>query len=471
MEKRRLHAYCSDVMGSADATDIAAKIKRREVSAEEVVKAAITRARSVDDTLNGIEIDCFEQATAQSRHPGEGRFSGIPIFIKDNIAFKGLPTNHGSNSLRSQPAKAHSAYTRQLMDQGFIALGKSRLSEFGLSPTTEPAHAAPTRNPWNIDYSAGGSSSGSAVLVASGVVPIAHAVDGGGSIRIPAACCGLVGLTPSRHRHKLSEQFHSLPIGIVREGILSRSVRDTAYFYAEAEKYCKHPGLPEIGLIEGASPKRLRIGMVINSVTDHQTDGATQGAVEQTAGLLSSAGHHIEHIKLPIDRQFASDFETYWSMCAFLVKKLGKYTIDRSFDPEKLDAFSLGLARRYTRQLHKTFFCLRRLKKIHHIYRQQFNHYDAVLSPVLGQTTRPLGELAATVPFDVLIERIRAYACFTPLANVTGAPAMSIPIGKTERGDLPIGVQLCADYGDEKTLLELAFELEEMTGGFRKIEG
>jgi amidase len=193
----------------------------------------------VNPFLNAIITKTYDLARRNSKIHSDGFFSGIPTFIKDNEDVMGVPTSHGSVAVQKNEAKNNSKLVQQISALGFVSLGKSALCEFGLTATTESLLNGSTRNPWNTDHSTGGSSGGAAALVASGVVPIAHANDGGGSIRIPAACCGLVGLKPSRDRLMREDALGALPVNIVCQGIVSRTVRDTARFYFEAEKIYK----------------------------------------------------------------------------------------------------------------------------------------------------------------------------------------------------------------------------------------
>ncbi len=460
-----VHAFCDDILADHDGVALAGLLRSKAISPKEVVEATIARANKVEPELNAIEVDCYERAlqqaaTQQTTASGAGFFAGVPTFIKDNTPVRGLPTHHGSDAIRAKPEKRHGPYTQQYLDQGFIVLGKSTLPEFGFNATTEPAHKDPTRNPWNIDYSTGASSGGSAALVASGVVPIAHANDGGGSIRIPAACCGLIGLKPSRGRHVDSSQAKLLPINIVSEGIVSRSVRDTACFHAEAEKYYRNGKLPEIGLVEGPSRKRRRIGMVIDSITGYATDGQTRSTVEQTAELLQSMGHTVEEMPMLIKHSFIEDFSLYWSMLAYMTRKTGKLSMDLSFDADRLDGLSIGLSEKFKKNFYKAPLFLARLRRTYQEYAEVFTHYDVILMPVLGHTTPKLGHISPNIPFDELFERLMKYVSFTPWANAAGGPALSLPMNVTEN-NLPISVQLVAGHGQERTLLELAFEIEQ----------
>ena len=378
---------------------------------------------------------------------------GVPTFIKDNTDVAGLPTNHGSEAYTARPAKRDGAYATQYMSTGLTVLGKSRLPEFGFNASTEFMTAPPARNPWHTGYSVGASSGGSAALVASGVVPIAHANDGGGSIRIPAACAGLVGLKPTRGRHIDGEQAAHLPINMISEGVLTRTVRDTAAFVAAAEDHWRNPQLAPIGLVEGPARRRLRIGLVIDSITG-PADAATRAAAEQAAQVLEKAGHRVEPIDLPVSDQFASDFLQYWALLAELAVDTGRLLLDRSFDKHRIDGLTRGLRAHHRRNLHRTPGALRRLRRMPATYAQMFARLEVVVSPVLAHTTPLLGHIAPTVPFDELVDRLTHYVSYTPLNNIAGSPAISLPLAMSEDG-LPIGVQLSSAHGDERTLLEL----------------
>jgi amidase len=317
----------------------------------------------------------------------------------------------------------------------------------------------PTHNPWDTDYTVGASSGGSAAFVAAGVVPIAHANDGGGSIRIPAACAGLVGLKPSKGRHVDGEQARHLPINMVSEGVLTRTVRDTAAFVAAAEDHWRNPALPPIGLVRGPARRRLRVGLITESVTGSVIDAQTRAAVEHTATLLERAGHRVEPVALPVTRQFVDDFLLYWGLLAGLAAGTGKLVLDRSFDTRRLDGLTRGLCGHLRRNVSRVPGALRRLRHTDRAVARLFARHELVLSPVLAHVTPRLGHLSPTVPFDRLVERLERWVAFTPLSNIAGTPAISLPMAMAGEG-VPIGVQLSAAYGDERTLLETAFLLE-----------
>src|SRR6202042_346000 len=217
-------------------------------------------------------------------------------FIKDNVAVEGMPTMQGTDAWDPHPMPANGDWARVFLATGLIPLGKTQMSEFGFSGSAEHPRIGPVRNPWNPEYTAGASSSGSAAFVAAGAVPIAHANDGGGSIRIPASCNGLVGLKPSRGRLPLDKEVRQMPIRIVANGAVSRSVRDTAAFYREAERIWRAPKLPPIGDVQHAGEKRLRIAVITRSLL-RESSPEVRDLTLKSAGLLEELGHRVEHLE------------------------------------------------------------------------------------------------------------------------------------------------------------------------------
>ncbi len=458
--------FKNDALGHDDATALAHRLRSGEVSVAEVTRAAIDRANAAQPLLQGVAAEDYERAMAEAkaldnhdRPASWPYFRGVPTFIKDNTNVAGQTTQHGSLAVPAARASDTSPFARQLLAQGFVCLGKSTLPEFGFNATTEPAHAPATRNPWNLAYSAGASSGGSAALVAAGVVPVAHANDGGGSIRIPAACCGLVGLKPTRARLLDNEAAASLPLNIIGEGIISRSVRDTANFLEQAELFHRNTRLAAVGHREGPSDRKLTIGLVLDSINGHRTDDITRKTVEQTAHTLEKLGHRIEPVPVPVHRSFPEDFALYWALLAFGVRANGKKLLHPGFDKHRTDGLTNGLDAMFRRQFWRLPAALWRLKQSQRNYTRAMKGYDAVLTPVLGHSTPELGHLSPDVPFETLFERLRRYVSFTPLANATGAPAIALPMGRTPEG-LPVAVQFMGQHGGEGTLLDIAFALE-----------
>jgi len=455
----RVHAFGDDALGDLDTVGVAAAVAAGTISAREAAEAAIARAERVNPELNAIQHPDFERGLASSERPAEGVFAGVPTFVKDNTDFAGLPSDQGSLAVKARPATAHAPFTDQFLSAGFTVLGKSTMPEFGFNATTEYATLPPTRNPWNTGYSAGASSGGAAALVAAGVVPIAHANDGGGSIRIPAAACGLVGLKPTRGRVVPAAEAAKLPVDIISNGVVTRTVRDTAHFMAATQAYRPATGLKPLGLVEGPSDRRLKVGLIIDSITGKPTDEDTRKAVLATADLLGSLGHDVVEVPLPVGKAFMEDFKHYWGLLAFSTQHFGRRVMSPDFDKTLTDPFTRGLARRFVRQAWRTPTAIRGLKRSEQRYRAAFADVDVVLSPTLAYATPELGFLSPAVEFEVMFERLVQYAAFTPLNNASGGPAISLPLGRSS-ADMPIGVHFSADHGDEQTLLELAYELE-----------
>lgn len=461
------HTFTNDALGNDDATALAERIRNREVSVTEVTQAAIDRLHIAEPLVHGVIAERYEQMLEAAAKLDKEKsltdtpfFTGVPTFIKDNTNVAGMPTRQGSQAVPpGHLVEDTSPFAQQMLAQGFLCLGKSTMPEFGFNASTEPVHDAPTRNPWNLAFSSGASSGGAAALVASGAVPIAHANDGGGSIRIPAACCGLVGLKPTRGRVIDNDAAKSLPINILSDGVVTRSVRDTANFIYQAEQYFRNPKLPTIGKVDGPSTKRLRIGLVIDSINGHKTDDMTRQTVEATARKLEAQGHTIEPVTTPANSQFPDDFAMYWALLAFGMKLNGRKITHSGFDKRQVDGLTEGLDKMFKRGFWKMPAVLWRLRRARFEYADAIKDLDAVLTPALGHTTPKLGHLTPKVPFDVLFDRLTRYANFTPLANVTGSPALSIPMAMTPE-NLPISVQFMGKHGDERTLLELAFALE-----------
>lgn len=459
---RVVHAFGDDALGDHDAVEIARRIRTGELSPAEATEAAIARAERVEPRLHAIMHELFAPAREAAGGTLQGVFAGVPVFVKDNLDLRGVPSRHGSRALDARPARADAAFVKLLQAQGVVVIGKSTLPEFGFNASTEPAGEEPTHNPWHTDHTPGGSSGGSAALVAAGVVPFAHGNDGGGSLRIPAACCGLFALKPTRGRLPALESTRKLPVNIVTDGVLTRSVRDSAHFYAAAERHFHAKGLPPIGLVEGPGKARLRVGMVLDSVEAPPTDAPTRACVLETARRLQALGHEVSELRVPTEvATLPKDFTHYWFLLAFLAARFGRFNFGPGFDPDKLDNLTRGLVARYGRQaLFGTPGMLRRLRRSGVRYAEFMGAYDVVLSPVVGHTTPRLGHLSPEQPFEQHLEHLRNFACFTPLNNATGSPAMTLPLGATAEG-LPIGVHFSGHHGAERTLLELAFELEQ----------
>ncbi|RJO70821.1 amidase [Nocardia panacis] len=460
MSTSRLHAFTDDAMGDLDATGIAARIAAGEVTAREVVAAAIARAERVGPSLGAFACTDFERALAACDNLPSGPFTGVPTAIKDNTGACGLPTQCGTATFEAAPATVDGEFSRQLLDAGMVALGKSRLPEFAFNITTEFTDKEPARNPWDTGRSTGGSSGGAAALVAAGIVPIAHATDAGGSIRIPAAACGLVGLKPSRGRTLVDAGDRIMPVKVAVQGVLSRSVRDTARVMAEAERRYRNPALPPIRAVEGAGRTRLRIGVVTTSPTGSSFDAPTRASIDASIALLTGLGHRVEETTLPVPADYWDTFGKYLGLFTFAFKHNGRRMFGPDFDHRKLENNTRGLADLFRRNAARTPQMLYRLRRIGRQYVGMFTRYDVLLSPVVGHITPELGYHSPAQEFESWFERVVSYDCLAPLNNISGTPAISLPLHAADSG-IPLGALFAAAPGDERTLLELAFELEE----------
>lgn len=456
----RYQALCDDVLGDLDATALAARIAARDISASEAVDAAIVRLQAAEPVLHATVCERFDAARASAVNAAaQVVFAGVPSVIKDNTNLAGLPTRHGSRATPNKPADKTDPFAKQFMATGLIPLAKTKLPEFGIPPTVEYIDGEPAHNPWNTAYSTGGSSGGSAALVAAGVLPIAHANDGGGSIRIPAACCGLVGLKGSRGRVRDNAMIKGAPINIIGDGVVSRTVRDTAVFFAAAERVYRNPKLPPLGLVEGPGKEKLRIGFFSQLPDGGEAHPDCVAAMHKAAKLCAGLGHHVHAMPSPTTSAHADDFLLYYAaMCASLTYA-GRWVIDRDFHADKLEPLTVGLARHFRRSLSKFPATLWRLKCARREYDALMQKYDLLLTPTLGLPPPKLGYLAADLPFEQAWQRLRDYAAFTPVSNICGTPAMSLPMAMSKDG-LPIGVHFAAGFGQERRLLELAFALE-----------
>ncbi|MEI5675386.1 MULTISPECIES: amidase [unclassified Nocardioides] len=455
----RVHAFRDDALGDLDAVGLVTALHAGEVSVREAVEAAVARTEEVDPALGAVAYRAYDRARAESLDPRGGFFSGVPTFVKDNVDVQHLPTQHGTDAFEGRPRPADGDLARMYLATGLVPLGKTRLSEYGFSAAAEHPRQGPVRSPWSTDHSAGASSAGSAALVAAGAVPIAHANDGGGSIRIPAAVNGLVGLKPTRDRLAQDALTRQMPLRIVADGVVTRSVRDTAAFLREAEKVYRALHLPPVGDITRPGRGRLRIAV--------NTAGIGRGASPEVTTLtwrvaeqLEELGHAVEEAPAPADPGFPDDFVLYWAFLALVIVRTGRRVNGRSWDPDRLDNLTRGLARHALRNLHRVPGAIRRLTRARHAAAAFHERYDVVLTPTLAHETPRVGHLDPTQEYDVIMDRLLDWVAFTPWQNVTGDPAVSLPLATTAAG-LPQGMMLGAGAGREATLLELAYELEE----------
>ncbi|AQA06868.1 amidase [Mycobacterium sp. MS1601] len=459
----RVSAFDDDALAHLDAVGVVDALRRGLISRVEVVAAAIARAEAVNPELNGIAHRAYDTARARAASSTRygGFFDGVPTFVKDNVAVAGMPTMEGTDAWRPRLESADGDFARAYLATGLVPLGKTQMSEFGFSASAEHPRLGPVRNPWGLDRTAGASSSGAGALVAAGVVPIAHANDGGGSIRIPASCNGLVGLKPTRGRLPLDRNVRQMPIRIVANGVVTRTVRDTAAFYREIEHTQRTPKLPPIGDVTGPGRTRLRVAVFTDSVK-RACGAEVRELTSETAALLERLGHRVEFHDgpPPVPATFADDFVLYWALLAMALVRGGRSRFGQTFDRTKCDNLTLGLERHAARNLHRLPGALTRLALTRRHTERMMRGYDVVLTPTLTEEPPRIGHLDPTADYQQIIGRLEDWVAFTPLQNVTGDPAISLPLAESAAG-LPVGMMFTARAGEEARLLELAFEIEE----------
>lgn len=452
--------FGDDALGDRDAVGLVDALRSGEVTATELIEGAIARTEAVNPTLNGLAYEAFDRARSRATQPRPygGYFDGVPSFLKDNVQVAGMPTMQGTDAWDPRPEKTDGPVARVFLSTGLVPLGKTQMSEFGFSGSAEHPRLGPVRNPWNPEFTAGASSSGAGAFVAAGVVPIAHANDGGGSIRIPAACNGLVGLKPTRGRLPLDEHAARMPLHLVTNGVLTRSVRDTAAFLREAERAYRNPKLAPIGDIRHPGKQRLRIAVCTKSIV-REASSEIRELTLKSAALLESLGHRVDEIDNPVPARFKDDFLLYWQFLAFAIVRGGRRMIGPSFDRTKLDNLTLGLDRGAARNLYKVPLAIARLAASRRVTERMSATYDVVLMPTLADETPRIGHLDPGAPYEQVMERLMSWVAFTPLQNATGDAAISLPLAQSAAG-LPVGMMLSTVRGREATLLELAYELE-----------
>lgn len=463
----RVHAFRDDALGYDDATGVADRIRSRELHPAEAMQAALDRIASVEPTLGALAHQDFDRARRRSQAIGDRvrdgatlpRFAGVPSAFKDNIAAAGNPTTMGSDAVNAVPATSDGPVATELTATGIIPVGMTNTPPFGWTAGTERQGGRVTRNPWHTSRTPGGSSGGAAALVASGALPIAHANDGGGSVRIPAAATGLVGFKPSQRRHSHEPYSTSMPIPIVSQSVVTRSVRDTVTFWTAFEAARPPLKVAPIGRVAPAPDRRLRIGLVEQSPAGGPTDSATLAVLRQTARRLSELGHHVDLMDAPIPATFENDFKDYWGLLALATSKQGASLFGAGFDPAALDAFTAGLAITARKRLHRLPVALARLARVRRKHDAMFGRYDLILNPVVNHETPEVGYLDADQDFAQHMERVANWVTFTPVQNVAGSPAISLPTGSAPDG-MPIGVQLSTRIGHDRLLLETATEYE-----------
>ena len=460
-----------------DATAQADLVRRREVTPLELVDAAIARVERINPQLNAIIIPLFERARKEAAGIiPDGAFRGVPFAIKDlDVYSAGDPYHGGTQFLKdARWVPDHDSYlVEKFRNAGFINIGKTNTPEFGLNVTTEPASYGPSRNPWNVEHSTGGSSGGSAAAVAAGMVPAAHASDGGGSIRIPASECGLVGLKPSRGRVSLGPDYGEYWSGLVISHVVTRSVRDTAAILdavqgpMPGDPYtAPPPSRPYLSELKEPPPS-LRIGILKSVPTGASVlhDDCVE-AVNRTAKLLESLGHRVEE-SYPAAMGESDVISIFFMrvVSTWLVAGLDHWgatlgTLVTAADVEPATWAVAGMGRTVSAAEY-----IAAVAELHAYTRRMASWwaggFDILVTPTIGEPPPKLGYLLAP-PGEPLAGMAKSLGLipYTPAFNITGQPAVSLPLHWNAAG-LPIGVQLVAAYGRDDLLVGLAAQLEQ----------
>ena len=453
-----------------DAIGLADLIRTKKITALEALDEAIARTEKLNPKLNAVVFKAYDLARDAAKANPQGALGGVPMLLKDMRAHcKGMVTRSGSRFTPDTPSEFDSTLVTRYKEAGLVPFGKTNAPEFGLIPTTESKLWGPAHNPWKLGYTTGGSSGGSAAAVIAGIVPIAHATDGGGSIRIPASCCGLVGLKVSRGRITQGPDAADSLSGLSVDNLVSRTVRDTAAVLdlTSAPDY----GDPYFALqpnesyLEGIKqkPKRLKIAIALTAPDGPPFDAQIIAAMKNTAKLLEGLGHIVEEAMPEFDFMMTKlAFMTLWGTNgAYAIETLMRLT-GKTPSLDNLEGLTFALYERgksITGMQH--IWALQTLHRAARAAAQFHETYDVWLTPTLAQLPFAHGSIDRD---ETNVERafipIMNHVPFTSLQNATGQPAINLPLHMSEEG-LPIGLQFVGRSGDEMTLLKLAAEIEE----------
>lgn len=455
-----------------DAMGLAALVRQRQVMPQELLDAAIERVEARDGRINAVVTKMYDQARAAiAAGLPEGPFRGVPFMLKDlGVLYAGVPTSNSSRIFADFVPDHDSTLVERYKAAGLVIMAKTNTPEFGLAATTEPQLFGPTHNPWRLTHSAGGSSGGAAAAVAAGYLPMAHATDGGGSIRIPASMCGLFGLKPSRGRNPAGPDLGEGLAGMATGHCVSRSVRDSAALLdathgpAVGDPYAAPPLARPLLDEVGAPPGRLRIAMCTTDYLGNPIHPECAAAVQAAARLCTALGHEVEEARpdfagLPLSRAWRIiPAANLWLNVSMRAQALGREP--QPGDVEPLTWAWMHEARRCTAAEY-----METVGIMHSLGRRLgtfLTRYDLLLSATLARPPLTLGEMgmASEDVEGYVVALFGSYAPFTPVFNQTGGAAMSVPLAWSSDG-LPIGVQFGAGLGDEPTLIRLAAQLEQ----------
>ncbi len=471
-EHDRLPALDFKSYSELDGLALGELVRRGEITALELLETAIARAEAVNPAINAIVYQGYEQAraAAKSFKPEGQPFAGVPVVLKDiHGDCAGMPTRAGSAFLPDAPSTTDSYMVRRLKHAGFIPFAKSNVPEFGLPPVTESRLYGPARNPWDANRTPGGSSGGSAAAVAAGIVPVAHASDGGGSIRIPAAACGLVGLKPTRGRNSLGPEIGDIMSGLVTEGVVSRTVRDTAAAldatsgYMPGDPYAAPPPARPFLAEASSRPRRLRIAFTTRVPYGAALDPQIIAATESTAKLCEQLGHIVTEAAFDIEaHKVGRSFLTLYGTGLVRTIDAVARTTGREPQPADFEAMTWNFYDRGRKVTGGQYLAaVAHLQQVARAFAAFFENYDVWLTPTLGALPLPVGLIDFNDPKANFADpRIAGFALYNSIYNLSGQPAISLPLQQSKEG-LPIGMLLGTRYAEEPLLLQLAGQLEQ----------
>ena len=453
-----------------DGLALADRVRKGDVTAAELAAQAKAAIEMTNPALSAV-VEVFDDAVADPKQNGtnlDGVFAGVPYLMKDlGPTLKGRLQEFGSMLMQGHRPTEDSFLTGKIRQAGLNIMGRSTTPEFGVCSAAENALYV-TRNPWNLDYTTNGSSAGTAAAVAAGVLPLSHATDGGGSIRIPASYCGLVGLKPTRYRTPSGPGKYEGWFGASVGNVVSRNMRDMALFMdvgqgheAGSPYWAKPLVRPYVEELRTA-PGRLRIGVVRDSLTGSPLDPAVVRVLDDTAKRLAAQGHEVEELRLSIDpRQLFGAHGSVVGDALLTMVHDREQVLGRSAtadDYERITQVVLGNAQKVTGE--GLYRARQSFESIGGYMEEQFQKYDVILSPVTANITPDLGLLSLNQPWDSYAHNAMGSAAFTVLANVSGQPALSLPVGMSDNG-LPIGMMFTAPLGGEDVLLRLGAQIEQ----------
>lgn len=440
----------ADAIARLDGHGQAELVRRGEVPPGALVEAAIMRIEAVDGALNAVAVRAFGHAReAAARVDRSAAMAAVPYLLKASLEYPGFPCEAGSRAKKGEVVSRAFPLAQTLDRAGMVPVGMSTMPEFGLNASGEALLYGPTRNPWDRSRSSGGSSSGAGAAVAAGLVPFATASDAGGSIRIPASNCGIIGFKPSRGWNVRARAYNLVDDILCSDGLYGRSMRDTIWAARLLRPVEKGAVVPVGG--------KLRIALDLAGMDGSGPEAEVEVVVRRAAALCEALGHHVEEAIQPIDRAaLRVGFTTLWDC-------LGGEIVDHYGErsAEVLEPWTLGLAERRARVTPELLTeALAQVDRASAALAGFHERFDVVLSPVTATVPPPLGDLAPTRPTDVLFEALFGYVNYTPLHNMTGTPSISLPLFAGTSG-LPVGAMFSAARGGDELLLALAVELEK----------